>query len=52
MNTTSYKKYYRGFNYELSNKFIVDMENNHEIDLIKEIKKILDDEIEFKKSKK
>ena len=46
---TEYKKTYRGFNYSISHNFILDMENNHEIDLIKEIENILDDEIKRKK---
>ena len=45
---TEYKKYYRGFDYSISHKFILDMENNHKIDLIKEIENILDDEIKRK----
>ena len=42
---TEYKKNYKGFNYSISHKFILDMENNQEIDVIKEIENILDDEI-------
>jgi len=46
---TEYKKNYKGFNYSISHNFILDMENNREIDLIKEIENILDDEIQRKK---
>ena len=46
---TEYKKNYKGFNYSISHNFILDMENNHEIDVIKEIENILDDEIKRKK---
>ncbi|WJZ47929.1 hypothetical protein [Synechococcus phage DSL-LC03] len=47
---TEYKKNYKGFKYSISHNFILDMENKHQIDLIKEIENILDDEIKRRKS--
>jgi hypothetical protein len=48
---SKYEKNYKGYKYSISNEFIVDMENNHQIDMIKEIEKILDDEIKLKRTK-
>jgi hypothetical protein len=45
-----YKKNYKGINYRISHNFILDMENKHQIDLIKEMENILDDEIKRRKS--
>jgi len=47
---TEYKKNYKGITYRISHNFILDMENKHQIDLIKEMENILDDEIKRRKS--
>ena len=47
---TEYKKNYKGITYRISHNFILDMENKHQIDLIKEIENILDDDIKRRKS--
>ncbi len=45
---TQYSKNYKGVKYSISQKFILDMENNHEIDMIKEMEQIIDDCLEAK----
>ena len=46
---TEYNKNYKGIKYTISHKFILDMENNYEIDIIKQIEKIIDENLETEK---